>query len=68
MTLFSQRGGTLEQFMDCIKVSKTDLKEKVAVVTKAKGKKLDTELSAIIGDNFTVSQNEASLVPVKESA
>lgn len=63
---FSQAGGSLTQFMECISVGKGDLKTALAAVTKEKGKKLDATLSKVIGDNHTFTENEPSIVPVKE--
>jgi uncharacterized protein DUF2800 len=61
-TAFSEAGGTLEQFMECISVGKGDLKAAVKSVTKAKGKKLDAALEGIIGQNIQTKQNEPSIV------
>ena len=63
---FSQKGGTLEQFMACIKVGKTALKEQVAAITKTKGKALDAEVKAVIGQNSELSQDEPSIKNKKE--
>lgn len=63
---FSQKGGSLNQFMECIAVSKGSLKEALAVITKSKGKKLDLEVAAVIGENHEYKQNEPSVVKVKE--
>lgn len=58
---FAKRGGTLEQFMDCIDISNGRLKEAVAAITKTKGKALKAEIDAIIGKNVVVGQKDASL-------
>jgi Protein of unknown function (DUF2800) len=63
--LFSQRGGSLNQFMECISIGKGDLQKAMAEITKFKGKKLDAELAAVIGENHTFKQNEPSLVKKK---
>ena len=58
---FAAKGGTLEQFMECIDISNGRLKKKVALVTKTKGKKLEDEIDAIIGKNVVVGQKDGSL-------
>lgn len=62
---FSQKGGTLQQFMDCIKVGKTSLKEALASITKLKGKSLDEELKSVIGGNSESKESEPSIVKEK---
>lgn len=64
---FSQLGGSLNAFMDCVEVGKGALKTAVAAVTKAKGKRLDEQLKAVIGENHTMSENEPSIVKKKEA-
>lgn len=63
---FSAAGGSLVQFMECIKVGKGDLKEQLAKVTSLKGKKLDAKLTEVIGSNSVTTQNEPSIVKRKE--
>jgi hypothetical protein len=58
---FASKGGTLEQFMQCIDISNGRLKEVVATVTKTKGKALKAMLDAIVGKNVVVGQKEPSL-------
>jgi len=58
---FSARGGTLEQFMACISVAKTKLKEQLAAVTKSKGKKLAGELEELTAGLVEVKKNEPSI-------
>jgi hypothetical protein len=65
---FSESGGSLEQFMDCITVGKTRLKEQVSVVTKKKGKALDAALTEIIGANVEDKTTEPTLTKLKEGA
>ena len=59
--VFATKGGTIEQFMACLNVGNTKFKEAVAEVTKLKGKKLDDEIKAIVGENVEVAQDEPSL-------
>lgn len=59
---FLAAGGTSQQFMTCLEISKTDLKASLREAKKLKGKALDNELDAIIGSNFTVKQTEPSIV------
>lgn len=58
---FSAKGGSLEQFMGCIEVAKTKLKEKLAAATKTKGKALDSQLKEIIAGLTEVKENKPSL-------
>jgi hypothetical protein len=57
---FSARGGSLQQFMGCIGVAKTKLKEQLAAVTQTKGKKLTDELSALTAGLVETKENEPS--------
>lgn len=59
---FSKVGGTLDQFMKCVSVTKSSLEVEVRTVTKAKGKKLEEAVDAIIGENVQKKQNEPSIV------
>jgi hypothetical protein len=59
---FSKVGGTLDQFMKCVSVTKSALEVEVRTVTKAKGKKLEDAVDAIIGENVQKKQNEPSIV------
>lgn len=63
---FSETGGTLVQFMDCIGVGKVDLKKAIASITKARGKTLEKEVEAVIGTDFTTKTCEPSLARKKE--
>lgn len=63
---FSEMGGTLVQFMDCISIGKGDLKKAIAAHTKAKGKTLEKELEAVIGADFTTKVCEPSLSRKKD--
>jgi hypothetical protein len=62
---FSELGGSLEQFMDCITVGKTKLKTELAAVTKEKGKALEKSLGALTLDCVTVKESEPSLKKVE---
>ena len=59
---FSKVGGTLDAFMKCVSVTKSALDVEVRTVTKAKGKKLEDAVDAIIGENIQKKQNEPSIV------
>jgi len=59
---FSKQGGTLDDFMKCIDVGKTKLKEAVKTATKLKGQKLDAAVDGIIGQNIITKQSEPSIV------
>jgi Protein of unknown function (DUF2800) len=63
---FSEIGGSLAQFMDCIGIGKGDLKKSIAGITKARGKTLEKELEAVIGKDFTAKVCEPSLARKKE--
>jgi hypothetical protein len=58
---FSQKGGSLEQFLACIDISSGRLKDALAHITKAKGKALKAEIDAVIGENVLKGQKDASL-------
>ncbi len=64
-TRFAAKGGTLEQFMACISVGKTKLKEQVHTVTQAKGIALEKEMQALTVGITDVAQNAPSLKKVK---
>ena len=59
---FSKVGGTLDSFMKCVSVTKSALEVEVRTVTKAKGKKLEDAVDAVIGENIQKKQNEPSIV------
>ena len=63
-TRFSELGGSLEQFMDCITVGKTKLKEQLAVTTKSKGKALEANLSKLTEGCVEVKETEPQLKKV----
>jgi hypothetical protein len=63
---FSEMGGSLTDFMNCISIGKGDLKKAIAALTKAKGKTLEGELNAVIGKDFTTKVCEPSLARIKE--
>ena len=58
---FSKVGGTLEQFMSCVSVTKGKLEVEVRAVTKTKGKGLKDAVEAVIGANVNQSVAEPSL-------
>jgi hypothetical protein len=62
---FSKLGGSLEQFMGCIAVGKTKLKEQLAAVTKEKGKSLEKSLNALTLDCVEVKESEPMLKKVE---
>lgn len=59
---FSKVGGTLDSFLKCVSVTKSALEVEVRTVTKAKGKKLEDAVNAVIGENIQKKQNEPSIV------
>ena len=59
---FSKVGGTLDSFLKCVSVTKSALEVEVRTVTKAKGKKLEDAVDAVIGENIQKKQNEPSIV------
>lgn len=63
---FSLLGGKLEDFMACVSVGKTKLKEALAKVTGAKGKALDVQLSKLGEGISEVTTSAGSLVKQKE--
>lgn len=58
---FTLLGGKLEDFMGCIAVGKTKLKEAISKVTGAKGKKLEDALHTVTEGATETSQNKPSL-------
>jgi hypothetical protein len=58
---FSEMGGSLEQFMGCITVGKTKLKESVAAITKKKGKGLNELLDTITAGCVESKQSAPTL-------
>lgn len=58
---FSAKGGSLEQFMGCISVAKSKLKEQLAAATKTKGKALDSQLKEITAGLVEINENKPSL-------
>lgn len=59
---FTQIGGNLDQFMTCISVGKTKLKDAVKGVTGAKGKALDNAITALCDGIVKVSTDAPMLV------
>lgn len=62
---FSGAGGSLEQFMACVKLTKGDFKEAVALATGLKGKALDGKMKDIVGENFVEARKEPSITKSK---
>jgi CRISPR/Cas system-associated exonuclease Cas4 (RecB family) len=65
---FMAAGGTQEQFMPCVSVTKTKLKDALKTMTGEKGKALDARLESILAGCTEEKQAAASLVKVKEVA
>lgn len=65
---FVALGGTQEQFMPAITVTKTRLRDAVKGVTSEKGKALDARMDAILAGLTEEKQAAPSLVRVKEVA
>lgn len=61
---FSKVGGTLDQFMKCVAVTKSALEVEVRASTNLKGQKLEKAVEDIIGENVKRSQNEPSIAKV----
>jgi len=64
-TRFNELGGTVPQFMDCITVGKTKLKEQLAAVTKTKGKALDAKLASLTEGCVETKETEQQLKKVE---
>jgi len=58
---FSVIGGTPEQFMKCVNVKKTQLKEQVSAITGARGKALDKAIGTMTEGCVEVKQNAPSI-------
>jgi hypothetical protein len=58
---FVKLGGTVDQFMKAIKVTKEKLKEQVSALTGAKGKALDKAIKTLTDGKVEVRQNAPSL-------
>jgi CRISPR/Cas system-associated exonuclease Cas4 (RecB family) len=65
---FIQAGGTSEQFMPAVKLTKSELKAAVKVATGAKGKELDAKVDAMLDGCTEAKQAAASLVQEKGAA
>lgn len=65
---FVQAGGTQEQFVQAISVTKTKLKDAVKSATGTKGRELDTKLEGILEGCTEAKQTAPSLVQEKEVA
>jgi hypothetical protein len=58
---FHTLGGTIEQFMSCVEIGKTKLKEVLSTVTGARGKALEASVKTITDGLTESKQNEPSL-------
>jgi hypothetical protein len=65
---FVELGGTLDQFMKCVNITKGELEAQVRGVTKKKGKGLLAELNKLLEGITEQKQNQPSLSKVKEAA
>lgn len=63
---FSSKGGSLEQFMACLDVGKTKLKDMTKSVTKLKGKKLDDEMDALFDGCVESKQSAPTLAKTED--
>lgn len=59
---FVAAGGTQEQFMPCVNVTKTKLKDAVKAVTGSKGKALDAQIEAMLDGCTEAKPSAPSLV------
>lgn len=64
---FVAAGGTQEQFMPCVTVTKTKLKDAVKSVTGSKGRALDAAIEAMLAGCTEEKQAAPSLAKVKEA-
>lgn len=64
-TRFLALGGTTEQFMACVQISKGELENQVRVTTKLKGKGLKAKLDEVLAGIVEEKPNEPSLEEVK---
>lgn len=65
---FSALGGTLPQFLLCLHLVKTKLREQVNVITGANGRALGAQMDALTNGIVTATQSEPSLQKADESA
>lgn len=65
---FTQLGGSLEQFMDAVKVSKTALKEHISAITSTRGKALEKHMKELTDGIVDVRQNAPSLKRSEDDA
>ncbi len=64
---FSAIGGQLEQFMQCVDVTKGEFEKRVRLVTKLKGKVLKTEVDKLLEGIVDENPVEPSLAKKKEA-
>lgn len=58
---FEKLGGSLDQFMRCVGITKKSLGEQLSAVTKKKGKELQSELKTLLAGITESKQNAPSL-------
>lgn len=63
---FTALGGTHAQFMECVKVTKGALKDRVKAATGTKGAKLDSTMHALLDGVTEETVSEGSLKRIKE--
>lgn len=64
-TRFVELGGTLDQFMKCVSITKKELEAQLRAITKKKGKGLAAEIEKILEGIVDCKQNESSIGKVK---
>lgn len=62
---FTKLGGTLDQYMKAVSITKTALKEQVSAVTNARGAALNNSMKSITEGLVELKQNEPSLQRIK---
>jgi len=63
---FIAAGGTLPQFIACISVSNTALKERLSEATKLRGRKLDAAMKELLDGLVEITRTAPSIERVKE--
>lgn len=65
---FSALGGTLEQFMQCVGITKERLELQVRNITKAKGKGLKDKVDSMLDGITATKQNDSSIAKRKDKS
>lgn len=65
---FSALGGTLEQFMQCVGITKERLELQVRNITKAKGKGLKDKVDSMLEGITATKQNDSSIAKRKDKS